>query len=258
MTRQWLRVTEVLEAVGVTTMSDAAVLTLTLKSGEAQALMLAGISAMTPPRLKSPWDADPAALPIGRQAREGNRLYGHHLDPATGQLYCWYDSCTDQPKQPTVMAWSAEVLRLIDDGQVKSLVIDLCRNGGGNSALLMPLIDGLARREQINQPGKLFVLIGQRTFSSGMMNAGELRAATKATLVGTPTGGKPNSYGEVKTFTLPHSGLTVQYSTRFWKRALEGEDPPSLMPDITVDTSSEMYFNGRDAAMEAAAAATTP
>lgn len=258
MTRQWLRVTEVLEATGITTTPESAALTLTLKSGEAQDLTLAGFSAMTPPRLKSPWDADPTALPLSRQARSGNRLYGHHLDPATGQLYCWYDSCTDQPKQPTVMAWSAEVLKLIDDGHAKSLVIDLRRNGGGNSALLMPLIDGLARREKINQPGKLFVLIGQHTFSSGMMNAGELRAATNAKLVGTPTGGKPNSYGEVKTFTLPHSRLTVQYSTKFWRRAANGEDPPSLMPDITADTSSEVFFSGRDAAMEAVKAATTP
>ena len=36
----------------------------------------------------------------------------------------------------------------------------------------------------------------------------------RATLVGEPTGGKPNAYGDVRTFSLPNSRLVIRYSTK--------------------------------------------
>ncbi len=65
----------------------------------------------------------------------------------------------------------------------------------------------MAGRGGIDQRGKIFVVIGRRTFSSGLLNAHDLAARTRAILIGEPTGGKPNSYGEVESFTLPRSGL---------------------------------------------------
>jgi hypothetical protein len=82
------------------------------------------------------------------------------------------------------------------------------------------------------------------------LNALRLKAETKAILVGEPTGQKPNAYGEVRTMTLPHSKLLVQYSTKYFK-TVEG-DPPTLPPDISVDRSSWDYINGRDPVLERA------
>ncbi len=36
-----------------------------------------------------------------------------------------------------------------------------------------------------------------------------------ATLLGEPTGEKPNGNSEVRTLTLPNSGLKIQYSAEF-------------------------------------------
>ena len=74
-----------------------------------------------------------------------------------------------------------------------------------------------------------------------------------AVLVGTPTGGKPNSYGDVSTFSLPNSGLQVGYSTKYF-RLREGEDPPSVAPEVTVETTLADVRSGRDPLLEAAAA----
>src|SRR5262249_15888401 len=135
-----------------------------------------------------------------------------------------------------------------DTHPVERFVIDLRLNPGGNEGILRPFIRKLKSRP-FNQKGRLFVIIGSRTASSAMDNALTLREKTKAILVGHPTSGKPNSYGEVKKMTLPNSGLTVQYSSKYWRKLKD--DPPSLEPDISTDVSFGDFESGRDPAMEA-------
>ena len=65
-----------------------------------------------------------------------------------------------------------------------------------------------------------------------------------------PTGGMPNSYGEVRTFRLPNAGLSISYSTKYF-RMLE-EDPPSVEPDVLVELGSEDHFRGQDPVLERA------
>jgi hypothetical protein len=83
-----------------------------------------------------------------------------------------------------------------------------------------------------------------------MLNAINFRQlGTNPILMGEPTGGKPNSYGEIKSFPLPNSGLNVWYSTKFFQMA--PGDPPSLSPDILIELTGMDYFAGRDPVLEA-------
>jgi C-terminal processing protease CtpA/Prc len=136
----------------------------------------------------------------------------------------------------------------IDAKKPSKLIFDFRNNGGGNSAIAEPLINALRDNPAINQEGKLFVLIGRATFSSAQMNAQHFRDRTKATLVGEPTGQKPNHFGEVKTFTLPNSKLVVQHSTKQFRQS--AKDEPSMMPDETIEPTSEEMFAGRDVVVE--------
>jgi len=131
-------------------------------------------------------------------------------------------------------------------------IVDLRGNGGGNSALLMPFIQRLASRKNVNRPGGIIVLVGRGTFSSAHLNAVSLRTDLHAVLIGESTGQKPNAYGEVKTFALPHSRIEVRYSTKFWKT--EDGDRPSMEPDVTIVPTSADFFAGRDPVLEAALA----
>jgi C-terminal processing protease CtpA/Prc len=81
------------------------------------------------------------------------------------------------------------------------------------------------------------------------MNAFDLKARTRAILVGEPTGGKPNHYGQVSSFNLLTSQLRVFHSTRFFR--LSAADPPTLEPDVRVEFGSRDYFEGRDLVLEA-------
>jgi hypothetical protein len=70
-------------------------------------------------------------------------------------------------------------------------------------------------------------------------------------MIGTPTGGKPNSYGNVRNFSLRNSGFQVNYSSTFF-RLIEGSDPPSVTPDLRVETTLRDYREGRDPLLQAA------
>jgi len=111
-----------------------------------------------------------------------------------------------------------------------------------------PLLAALERRPEWSSGEGLYTLIGRATFSSALMNAFDLKARTRAILVGEPTGGKPNHYGQVSSFNLPTSGVRVFHSTRFFR--LSASDPPSLEPDVRVEIRSQDYFEGRDPVLE--------
>jgi hypothetical protein len=162
-------------------------------------------------------------------------------------LYVAYNDCLDDKDNP-FSEFARGVLEVVDNEQPRAVVIDLRRNGGGDSGVLQPLIRGLSERSWVNRQDRLFVLIGPRTYSSAMLNAWQLDVGTAATLIGTPTGGKPNSYGDVRTFTLPNSGWTVDYCTKYFR--MVPDDRPAIMPDVRIDLSSDDYFAGRDPVME--------
>jgi len=82
-----------------------------------------------------------------------------------------------------------------------------------------------------------------------LQNAITLHQDTNAILIGEPTGGKPNHYGEVRYFNLPNVGLLVQYSTRYWLN-YPGSDPLTLEPDITAVATIDDLLAGRDPALE--------
>lgn len=136
---------------------------------------------------------------------------------------------------------------------VTRVVIDLRGNGGGNSTILRPLLDGLKERPALKARGHLYALVDAGTFSSGLLAAVVLRQDLKAILVGEPPGEKPNSYGEVRPLTLPNSRLFIQYSTKFFRMS-GSADPPTYEPDVIVRRSIADALAGRDPVLDTALA----
>jgi hypothetical protein len=193
----------------------------------------------------TPFDSPPGKTPLYLRNPERYYWYEYLLDSKT--LYLHYRRCANMPSQP-FNRFAAALLKFMDQNPVERMVIDLRLNGGGNSIIFEQFIKALSKRRDVNQSGRLFVLIGRRTFSSACLNALELKRETKMTLVGEPTGQRPNFYGEVDTMTLPYTKLRVHYSTRYFK-TMDG-DPPALTPDIQVEPSSSDYASGRDPVLE--------
>ena len=130
------------------------------------------------------------------------------------------------------------------------LIIDLRDNGGGDYEKgRRLLIEPIKQRPWINTRGRLFVMVGRRTFSAAMVNAVDFDAMTEALLVGEPIGEKPNSYQEVRQFTLPNSGLTVGVSTK-WYAFVPGDAANEVRPDIVSPPRWDDWLSPRDSAVE--------
>ena len=72
----------------------------------------------------------------------------------------------------------------------------------------------------------------------------DFKRMTEAIFVGEETGGKPNHFGEIKSFRLPYSGLKLKYSTKYFKRT--DEDINTITPDFIIETSFDEYIRGID------------
>jgi hypothetical protein len=187
--------------------------------------------------------------PLSR--RNNSRAYWYTFDQERGLMYVQYNVCREDPEYP-MSEFAEDVLSRIDGGTPDQVVIDLRRNSGGDSRVLQPLIDGLVSRHRSGAAYRLSVVIGRDTFSSAVLNAIALKQEAGAIFVGEPSGGRPNHYGEIRTFELPNLGRTVQYSTKYFDHydAADGGDPSALMPDIPAPPSFPAYVQGRDPVMD--------
>jgi len=190
--------------------------------------------------------ADRSELPFYR--RMAASAYEYFYMPRARTLYFAYNSCRDLPDRPFAK-FAEELWSVAKKNPVDRMIIDLRINGGGDSSILDAFINELAANADLNQKGRLFVILGRRTFSSAILNALDLKKKTKAIFYGEPTGGRPNHYGEIQTLALPNLKLAVSYSTKYFK-FVDG-DEPSLVPDVLVELTLEDYLALRDPVLEA-------
>jgi len=145
-------------------------------------------------------------------------------------------------------AHGRELFALLDAHRDARLFIDMRQNGGGDFYVgRTGLVDPLRERPWLASPGMLAVGIGRATFSAGVDNAIDLKKLG-AVLVGEPAGERPNGYQESLDFDLPHSGITVTFSTELYHPL----DAPEnlLMPDVLIAPSFDALRTGRDPVLE--------
>jgi len=246
-TPTYLAMPAILYGLGLIPQRDYVTLGFEAQDGSRFRLVLRPVSDYSEPFI---WIYEKAGVqrPLCEEDRQA--FYWYRYLPVPNTIYVQYNVCAEEKGKP-FRAFVDEVFSLIDHNQVARLVLDVRYNGGGNEGVLAPLIKEIKARPALDAPGKLFVIIGRGTFSSALQNAITLRRETKAILVGEPTGGKPNHYGEVRHFRLPNVGLLVQYSTRYWHNYPKG-DPLTLEPDISAAVTMNDLLAGRDPALEAA------
>jgi hypothetical protein len=230
---------EVLAALGITTDEHEARFTFAAADGTLfeRTLQTTGMAAG--------WDAPPPS----RAKRDANLNYWAQYYEASSALFVKYNLCMNDPKKPFA-TFINEALAGVGNRPIDKLVIDLRDNPGGDTAVFQPLLSRIQSTPALNRRDHLLVLIGRSTFSSALINALELKQQTNAILIGEPTGGKPNSYGEVRTYALPNSRLTLWYSTKFFQ-LLRNEDPPSLAPHVVMPPSAAAFFGGGDNVLDA-------
>jgi hypothetical protein len=174
-----------------------------------------------------------------------------HILPDTTTLYIKYNVILPETQSGlTMTAFSQQIANAVVSNPIEKVVVDVRQNGGGNAFTFAPLIDVLSRAT-IDQPNRLYVLIGRQTFSAAANFVTVLeQRANHVIFAGEPTGGSLNNYGDTQSFNLPYSGYGVLVPTLYWEYA-PGDPRLAIAPDLAVGLTADDYFNQRDPVLAA-------
>jgi hypothetical protein len=200
-------------------------------------------------------------------SRPGNPLYRQNptlpywfaMVPGQSILYIKYLRCEESPALP-MEQFARELVEFMKTQPASRVAIDLRENTGGNTKWFDQLLAAVFAAYQSGEvpppSGGTYALIGRRTFSSAAIHAAELRNGG-AIVIGEPTGGNPSSFGEVKSFQLPNSKLTLICSSK--KFEFEGYPFNTPVPvNIQVIFQSSDYLSDLDPFLEAVRTAVYP
>lgn len=174
----------------------------------------------------------------------------------------------------------------VAEQQLENIIIDLRKNGGGNSGVVDVFIRhipvntyknfGMFTRfsepasiqrgyEQVDgyyeQPpsivqnyhlkptfyGDVYILVGNGTYSSANMFATLFHDSGLAKIIGEPTGNAPSSFGDILHFSLPYTGFDLLISHKEFSRPNSSLDNyNSLYPDIIVEIKKEDIIKQKD------------
>ncbi len=213
--------------------SDKAPVTLTFSDGKNVSLS---------PTLSQEIDRDDIISAFSSYSPYIYQGYYRAMEIRDDVLLISYNTCSDNPSYP-MKNFTSDLKKVLSKKKYSKIIVDLRYNGGGNSAVLNSVIK-LLKKEKCSK----YALIGENTFSSAILNAVSLKDDADFTLVGTPTGGSINHYGELKSFTLPETGWEVYYSSKYFKLSKNYEG--SIIPDVYIEKDAESYFSGIDKEVE--------
>ena len=142
------------------------------------------------------------------------------------------------------------ILRAARKPGFRKLVIDVRHNGGGDNTTYSPLLDLINERPL---RGKVVLLLGRMTFSAAGNFAAAVDNQTKARLVGEPSGGAPNQWGDRQAIDLPVVGLTA-YVAGYWVEVAPRDKRPAVQPTVRVEPTVADFLAGRDPVLRRALA----
>ncbi|MFT4146078.1 MAG: S41 family peptidase [Mobilitalea sp.] len=160
-----------------------------------------------------------------------------------------------------------EFFNSVFQNNIKTIIVDLRINGGGNSEVANAFLNYIdvdsykeysldmrlgnfliKNKSQITNnnknaetfKGDIYILTSSKTFSSATM-FGTLFSDNKlATIVGETSGNMPSSYGDVLSFQLPNSRLCLGMSYKKFHRPDITRDKEPLTPDIEVESEKAL------------------
>jgi tetratricopeptide (TPR) repeat protein len=254
----WLCWPPVLHALGLIDDPGRATLTVTPPDGTGREVQVSAepVNLALMPPYPDGWTELPDTLtgprPLYLRHRELPYWFEHLA--ADDLVYFQFNGVKDFPGEP-ISDFCDRLFGLIAGRRPGRLVIDMRWNGGGNTFLSQTLLHRLIGCQAINRRGALFVIIGRMTFSAAQNTVTLLEQHTRATLVGEPTGSRPNFIGETIPFELPVSKLMVNVSDLYWQTGYPMDHRPWIAPELYAPPTFESFSRNDDPALAAILAA---
>ena len=165
-------------------------------------------------------------------------------------IYVRQSEIMDDPNED-LPNFYARVFKFVEENEVERFILDLRLNSGGDNHKNKPVVTGLIKSEKINQKGRLFVVLGRRTFSAAQNLVNEIENYTEAIFVGEPTAENVNFYGDSREEVLPNSKLPVRLSWAWWQDKNPRDTRQWTAPDIAVNMTFADYVSNNDPVLSA-------
>jgi hypothetical protein len=180
--------------------------------------------------------------------KNSDKYYWYEYLSKENTIYYKHNVCRDQESNP-FMDFSIDLFETIKTKKPQKLIIDLRNNSGGDSRYVDNIITKInLTAPELNERGKLYIIIGRQTFSSAVLNCIYAKKNSEAIFVGEATGGKIDGYGEIQLMELPNSKIKVSYLIKKFDDF--GKEMDTFEPDINVKMNSTDYFKNRDPFLE--------
>ena len=245
---------EILQGVGITKSTDAVEITVEKNGRETKAKLPAGSFRLwnnhgRTADLKDWVTAhDSSKNPLPFYLQHTDRNYWDQMLPDGKTLYIQFNEVHDQAGGEPIAKYFP---RLLSQSNVERVILDLRWNGGGNNELNRPIWHAILKNDRINQRGKLWIIIGRKTFSAAMSLVDELELNTNALFAGEPSGETPNQWGDPAPVTLPNSGIVIQASTLWWQLQDPRDTRNFRAPDLAAELTSADFANNVDPVLNA-------
>lgn len=206
------------------------------------------------PRLTPDWVdiRDTVSAPVPLYQQRYDDLYWWTYLPEQDLLYIKWDQVQNRPEGPSALETFREAMRFARERTPARTVIDIRNNTGGEGGLLPPVVREIIRTREVDEPGRLFLVIGRRTFSAGQMMTGMLQRLTTAVVVGEPSSAFYNGYAGHEFLTLPNSGIGVAVSPDYYQMGDYPGDPrQQATPRLAAVPTFADYSANRDPALRA-------
>lgn len=246
----YMRVPEYLNAIGAVPDMEQMELTLEDAGGREIKETIKPVAMAARPDWQYVSEKD--ALPLYLKRRDEKWWFEYLKDSKT--VYLQFNSADVGVGQPEAdfIAFCERLVETIRKEDVEKLIVDLRWNSGGNYDRTRHILNAIIRSEKVNQPGKLFTITSNTTFSAAVMHAIRLEEFTNTIFVGEPTSGRPNHSGELRRFFLPNnSGIEVRYSAMYEVQSDLGDKRPAIMPHLRAQLTAADYRSGIDPALNA-------
>jgi tetratricopeptide (TPR) repeat protein len=192
-------------------------------------------------------DTLPAPLPL--YLKNPYKDYWFEYLPDRKTVYLQWNHIHSDPVEP-IDKFFERVAQFVQEHPVDKLTLDMRWNNGGDTGLVPPVLESLIRDVKIDQPGKLFVIVGHRTFSAAQNAVTMIARFTPAIFVGDTTGSSPNFIGEDVALQLPYSKLMVSISDLYWQSSWPTDYRAWIPPLIYSPPSFAEYRQNQDRALE--------
>jgi hypothetical protein len=165
-------------------------------------------------------------------------------------LYIQYNFVLRSSENQSISTFSEEVGEIARARKPKRVIVDLRHNPGGEIYASSSLEGVLHDTPEINQPGKLFVIIGRDTYSAASWFALRLAERTNAIFVGEAMGGGRVTGGGSRPTNLPNSQIQIYISSEWNIIDDDPAAPPTLEPEHVIGLNASDFFAGRDPVLD--------